>query len=93
MVSTKLEVVILAPDVGIDQCIKRRDCRISNWPNCRITKYPLEELTQVHHACPKGRGSRASVQIGHEHLGRRLVSKAFARLIVEMLRKRGQVAL
>jgi hypothetical protein len=38
MVSTKLEVVILAPDVGVDQCIKRRDCRISNWPNCRITK-------------------------------------------------------
>lgn len=33
------------------------------------------------------------MQIGHEDLGRRLVSKAFARLIVEMPCKRGQVAL
>ena len=53
----------------------------------------MEELIQLHHASPKGRGSRASVQIGHEHLGRRLVTQAFARLIVEMSRKCGQVAL
>lgn len=32
------EIVILAPDIGVDQCVERRDCRISNWPNCRITK-------------------------------------------------------
>jgi hypothetical protein len=37
-VLTKLVVVILASDTGIDQCFKRRDCRISNWPNCRFTK-------------------------------------------------------
>jgi hypothetical protein len=38
MVSTKLKIVILAPNVDIDQHIVRRDRRISNWPNCRITK-------------------------------------------------------
>ncbi|KQY68944.1 hypothetical protein ASD52_32815 [Ensifer sp. Root142] len=31
-------VVFGAADVGFDQCVERRDCRISNWPNCRITK-------------------------------------------------------
>lgn len=60
---------------------------------CSSRFFLLEELTQVHHACPKGRGSRASVQISHEHLGRRPVSKAFARLIVEKPCKRGQVTL
>ncbi|MDP9734815.1 UNVERIFIED_ORG: hypothetical protein QE446_004958 [Rhizobium sp. SORGH_AS260] len=41
----------LAPNVGVDQRVERRDCRISNWPNCRITKWALENLTEVHHAC------------------------------------------
>nr|WP_298681555.1 hypothetical protein [uncultured Dongia sp.] len=38
LVSTRLKVVILAPNVGFDQRVERRDCRISNWPNCRFTK-------------------------------------------------------
>ena len=36
--ATRLKIVILAPNVGIDQNVERRECRISNWPNCRITK-------------------------------------------------------
>ncbi|WP_221126437.1 hypothetical protein [Rhizobium bangladeshense] len=31
--------LILAPNVGIDQRVERRDCRISNWPNCRLITY------------------------------------------------------
>lgn len=36
--ATRLKIVILAPNVGIDQNVERRECRISNWPNSRITK-------------------------------------------------------
>ena len=29
IVSTRLKVVILVTDIGVDQCVERRDCRIS----------------------------------------------------------------
>jgi hypothetical protein len=55
--------------------------------------YQLEKLTQVHHAGVQGRGSPCFLQMSHKHLGRRLVSKAPSRLVIQMTREMGEIAL